>query len=464
MAKDQTFLAALKKIVGDTGVLVDDDVSARPAGWMDQSPCQAMAIVRPATTGETSRVLALCSDAGQSVVPVGGNTGLVQGTRAESDDIMISTERMTAIESIDIDGGTMTVQAGVPLQAVQDRAAEHDMIFPVDFGARGSAAIGGAISTNAGGNSVIRFGMMREQVLGLEAVLADGTIVSSMNEMLKNNAGYDLKQLFVGTEGTLGIVTRAVLRLRPALRSQDTALVAVDAFQKIPALLRHLGAELGGSMSAFEVLWEDFYQMIAVDSGKHQPPISADYPFYVLVESRGGNQVADSERFEAALEKALSDELIADATIAQTGTQRDALWAIRDDIETLLSTLGTPFAFDVSLPISAADEYVRSVRSELAERWPDGFRNVTFGHLGDSNIHLVMSIGSTDEADKAEAMRIVYAALEPHGGSISAEHGIGLEKRPYLRHSRSETEIQLMQTIKKSLDPGNILNPGKVFT
>ena len=337
------------------------------------------------------------------------------------------------------------------------------MMFPVDFGARGSAAVGGAISTNAGGNSVIRFGMMREQVLGLEAVLADGTVVSSMNEMLKNNAGYDLKQLFVGTEGTLGIVTRAVLRLRPALRSQDTALVAVDRFDRIPALLRHLGSELGGTLSAFEVLWEDFYRAIAIESGKHQAPLPVGSPFYVLVESRGGNQAMDSERFEAALGAALAEELIADATIAQAGAQRDALWAIRDDIESLLAILGTPIAFDISLPISVADEYVQIVRARLAERWPDTFRNVTFGHLGDSNIHLVMSIGSTDRAEKAEAMRVVYAALEPYGGSISAEHGIGLEKLPYLRHSRSEAEIRLMQTIKQSLDPRNILNPGKVL-
>ena len=407
--------------------------------------------------------MALCHAEGQSVIPVGGNTGLVQGTNATPDDLMISTERMTAIEDIDPDGATMTVQAGVPLEAVQGRAAEHGFMFPVDFGARGSAAIGGAISTNAGGNGVIRFGMMREQVLGLEAVLADGTVLSCMNKMLKNNAGYDLKQLFIGTEGTLGIVTRAILRLRPTLKSQNTAFVAVDAFDKVPALLRHLGSVLGGSLSAFEVLWEDFYRTVVLETDGHQPPVAGEYPFYVLIEARGGDQQADAERFEGALGAALEEGLIADAMIAQAGAQQQALWAIRDDIEALVRVLGVPLAFDVSLPIAVADDYVNKVRDRLASRWPDTFRNVTFGHLGDSNIHFVMSIGSTDPGERSEAMRFVYEELEPYGGSVSAEHGIGVLKKEQLVQYRSAPEIALMRTLKLALDLRNTLNPGKVI-
>ena len=456
-------LAAICGVVGPTGVLTGDDVAARQVGWLSPKPCAARAIVRPASTDELSRVMKLCHAAGQGVIPVGGNTGLVEGTLASSDDIMISTERMTAIEATDIDGATMTVQAGVPLEAVQNHAAEQGFMFPVDFGARGSAAIGGAISTNAGGNSVIRYGMMREQVLGLEAVLADGTVISSMNKMLKNNAGYDLKQLFIGTEGTLGIVTRAVLRLRPALKSQNTAFVALDNFEKVPALLRHLGSALGGSLSAFEVLWEDFYRTIVVELDNHQPPVAEGHPFYVLIEARGGDQTADAERFEAALESAFEDELICDAAIAQGGAQRQALWAIRDDIETMIKSLGTPIAFDVSLPIAVADEYVNRVRARLAERWLNSFRNVTFGHLGDSNIHFVMTIDSTDHDERSAAMKIVYEELEPYDGSVSAEHGIGVEKRAYLHHSRNAAELDLMRMLKQALDPGNILNPGKVL-
>jgi len=462
MAVDE-LLKSIEALVGKGGLLTGDDVRARPVGWMNPAPNAARAIVRPASTAEVSQVMALCHAAGQRVIPVGGNTGLVEGTLAGPDDIMISTERMTRVEAVDVDGATMTVQAGVPLEVVHTRAADDGLMFPVDFGARGSAAIGGAISTNAGGNAVIRYGMMREQVLGLEAVLADGTIVSSMNRMLKNNAGYDLKQLFIGTEGTLGIITRAVLRLRPALRSQNTAFVAVDSFEKIPALLRHFGSALGGTLSAFEVLWHDFYRTIVVETGRHQLPVADGQPFYVLIEARGGDQQADAERFEAALEDAFNDALVCDGTIAQGGAQRQALWAIRDDIETLLKVMGTPFAFDVSLPIAVADAYVRRVLARLEARWPDTFRNATFGHLGDSNIHFVMTVGTTDRGERAEAMKIIYEELEPYGGSISAEHGIGVEKRAYLHHTRNTVELELMRTLKSCLDPKNILNPGKVL-
>ncbi len=456
-------LDAIAAVVGDAGLLTGEDVSARSSGWMRPEPCRARAIVRPAGTDELARVMRLCHEAGQPVIPVGGLTGLVDGTLATDRDIQISTERMTAIEAVDRAGSTMTVQAGVPLQKAQEAAAEHGLTLPVDFGARGSATIGGAVSTNAGGNAVIRYGMMREQVLGLEAVLADGTVISSLNRMLKNNAGYDLKQLFVGTEGTLGIVTRAVLRLRPAMRSQNTALVAVDRFDRIPELLRHCGSHLGGTLSAFEVLWSDFYDTILGASDEHTPPVPNEYPFYVLIEATGGEQAADEERFQATLEEAMERDLVADAAIAGSGAQRDAFWAIRDDIEHLARALYPPIAFDISLPIGDADDYVRKTKERLAARWPDSLRCTTFGHLGDSNIHFVMTIGSAEHEEIREAMEIVYDTLRPYGGSISAEHGIGLEKRAFLSYSRSEPELSLMKTLKQALDPKGILNPGKVL-
>lgn len=456
-------LATIAGIVGDAGLLTGEDVSARSAGWMRPEPCRARAIVRPATTAELAEVMRHCHEAGQPVVPAGGLTGLVDGARADEHELQISTERMTAIESMDAAGGTMTVQAGVPLQKARDEAAEHGLTLPVDFGARGSATIGGAVSTNAGGNAVIRYGMMREQVLGLEAVLADGTVISSMNRMLKNNAGYDLKQLFIGTEGTLGIVTRVVLRLRPAMRSQNTALVALDEFAKVPELLRHCGSHLGGTLSAFEVLWSDFYDTILDASDEHTAPVPQGHPFYVLIEATGGEQAADETRFEATLTEALEKGWVSDAAIAGSGAQRDAFWAIRDDIEHLARTLYPPVAFDISLPIADADEYVRRTRERLRERWPETMRCTTFGHLGDSNIHFVMTIGSVDHDEIREAMEIVYDTLRAFGGSVSAEHGIGMEKRPYLGYSRSEAEIGLMKTLKRALDPEGILNPGKVL-
>ena len=456
-------LESIASIVGEGGILTGEDVSSRSSGWMRPEPCRAGAIVRPSSTEDLAEVMRLCHEAGQPVIPAGGLTGLVDGTLANDSEIQISTERMTTIEELDASGSTMTVQAGVPLQAAQERAAEAKLMLPVDFGARGSATIGGAVATNAGGNAVIRYGMMREQVLGLEAVLADGTIISSMNCMLKNNAGYDLKQLFIGTEGTLGIVTRVVLRLRPAMNSDNAALVAVDAFEKIPTLLKHCGSHMGGTLSAFEVLWSDFYDTILGASDKHTPPVPQEYPFYVLIEATGGDQAADEERFQSTLADAMEQGLVSDAAIAGSHAQRQAFWAIRDDIENLARALYPPVAFDISLPISVADEYVQSTKKRLEERWPETFRCTTFGHLGDSNIHFVMTIGSPDHGELGEAMEIVYDSLRPYGGSVSAEHGIGLEKRPFLRYSRSDTELALMRTLKNALDPKGILNRGKVL-
>jgi FAD/FMN-containing dehydrogenase len=450
-------------IVGTSGVLTGADVAARPASWLRPEPSRAKAIVRPANTDEVAAVMKLCHAAGQVVIPVGGNTGLVEGATAGEDDILLSLERMNAIESLDETGCTMTVQSGVPLHTVQERAADADLMFPVDFGARGSAQIGGAISTNAGGTAVIRYGMMREQVLGLEAVLADGTVVSSMNRLLKNNAGYDLKQLFIGTEGTLGIITRAVLRLRPALRSRNTAFVAIDDYTNVPSLLRSLGSSLGGSLTAFEVLWDDFYNTVVVERDRHAPPVEAGHPWYVLIEARGGKQAEDAEQFQAALEEALEAGLIVDAAFASGANQREAMWAIRDDIDGLAEILDPVMAFDVSLPIIHTADYVAAVKKRLNERWPETFRGTSFGHLGDNNLHFLLTVGSSDHDEQRKVMDIIYDELKPYRGSISAEHGIGLEKRAYLNVTRNETEVALMRSLKQALDPQGLLNPGRIF-
>jgi FAD/FMN-containing dehydrogenase len=280
--------------------------------------------------------------------------------------------------------------------------------------------------------------------------------------VIKNNTGYDLKQLFIGSEGTLGVVTRAVLRLRPAPRSRNTALVALDSFGKVAQFLRTMDATLGGTLSAFEVLWHDFYHLIVGKGERHVPPLAADHPFYVLLESTGGDEAGDHERFEQALQAAFESELLADAVIAQSRQQRNDLWAIRDDVETMVRKLSPPLAFDISLAIGLLDDYVREVRKSLTSMWPAA-RMVTFGHLGDGNIHLVLTVGSHEPQDVRRVERIVYETLGRYGGVISAEHGIGLEKKAYLGHSRSPQEIALMQTLKSALDPKNILNPGKVI-
>lgn len=457
-----SLIKAIEKIVGSTGILLGEDVTSRPDSWPPMGGCQARAIIRPASTREVSAVLKLCHAKGQSVVTHGGLTGLVGGARAENDDIVLSLERMTGVEPVDIVNRTVTVEAGVPLQKVHAAAEAVDLLFPLDLGARGSCTIGGNISTNAGGNSVIRYGMIRDQLLGVEAVLADGTIISSLHGVIKNNTGYDLKQLFIGSEGTLGIVTRAVLRLRPLPRSCNTALVAIENFEQVGRFLRDMDSALGGTLSAFEVLWNDFYTTVIGDGSKHGTPLNTQHRFYVLLESTGGHIETDKARFENALEEAFDSELIVDAVITQSKQQREDLWAIRDDIEGLNQKMSPHMVFDISLGIPLMDDYVDEVRKQLTERW-SGSRMVVFGHLGDGNIHLVLTVGSHEPAEIHAVEAIVYEALGRRGGVISAEHGIGLDKREYLQHSRSEDEISLMLVLKQALDPKGILNPGKIF-
>ena len=453
---------AIEKVVSPGGVLLGEDVRSRSDNWPPMGGCQALAIIRPASTKEVSEVLKLCHTAGQNIVTHGGLTGLVGGARASNTDIVLSLERMNQLEAVDVVNRTVTVEAGVPLQKVQEAAEEADLLFPLDLGARGSCTIGGNISTNAGGNSVIRYGMMREQLLGIEAVLADGTVITSLNGVIKNNTGYDLKQLFAGSEGTLGIVTRAVLRLRPLPRSCNTALVAIDQFEQVSGFLRLMDSALGGTLSAYEVLWNDFYQTIIGDGNKHKAPLSTSHQFYVLLESTGGHQESDRARFEAALEEAFESELIVDAVLAQSKKQSEDLWAIRDDIEGLSRELFPPLIFDVSLGIPKMDSYVEDVRKQLTERWP-GSKMVAFGHLGDGNIHLAVTVGSLEPTEVHAVESIIYETLGRCEGIISAEHGIGLDKREYLKYSRTPVEIALMKTLKQALDPKGILNRGKIF-
>jgi len=455
-------LEEIKRIVGPAGILLEEDVSSRSDTWPPMGGCQAQAIIRPANTREVSKVLKLCHAAGQGVVTHGGLTGLVSGAKAGKTDIALSLERMTGMQPVDTVNRTITVDAGVPLQKVHETAEDADLLFPLDLGARGSCTIGGNISTNAGGNSVIRYGMIRDQLLGVEAVLADGTIISSLNGVIKNNTGYDLKQLFIGSEGTLGIVTRAVLRLRPLPRSCNTALVAIENFAQLGRFLADMDSALGGTLSAFEVMWNDFYRLIIGDGNKHGQPLGSEHGFYVLLESTGGHEESDKTRFEGALEEAFESELIVDAVIAQSKQQREDIWAIRDDIEGLTQLLMPPIVFDISLGIPQMDGYVDEVRQQLTDRWPES-RMVVFGHLGDGNIHLALTVGSLDPDEVHAVEAIVYEALGRRQGVISAEHGIGLDKREYLKHSRSADEISLMKTLKQALDPKNILNPGKIF-
>ncbi|WOJ94526.1 FAD-binding oxidoreductase [Congregibacter variabilis] len=452
----------LKIILGPGGLLTGTDVSSRAAGVWRSDSLDALAIARPRSTEEVSQILALCSENGVSVVTQGGLTGLVHGADADPEHLILSLERMRNIEAIDATQRTATVQAGVNLQTLQEAAEEQHLFFPLDLGARGTATLGGNAATNAGGNRVIRYGMMRDMVLGLEAVLADGTIVSSMNHLIKNNAGYDIKQLFIGSEGTLGVITRLVLRLREAPSSQNIAFVAFDNFESVTTMLKRVDRDLGGALSAFEVLWNNFYRLVTEAPANNQPPLAGTHPYYALIETQGNNDELDKQRFESILEYALQDGLIVDAVIAQSATERRNLWAIRDDVEQTFR-LGTPIIFDVSLPINRMEAYIADVRSRLDKALPQNTLWV-FGHLGDGNLHLDIQTSAGDaQAHRAIIENAVYEPLKGIGGSVSAEHGIGLEKKPYLHLSRDPQEISLMRTLKNALDPRGILNPGKVI-
>ena len=456
-----TILKEIERVVGEKGLITGEDVLNRKAGiWIDEG-IYADAIVRPKDTDELSQILSICNKFDQKVIPHGGLTGLAEGAITRKGQIAISSERMTLIEEVDEVGRTISVQAGVPLEKVQEEAEKYNLMLPVDLGARGSCTIGGNISTNAGGNMVIKYGMMRDSVLGLEAVLADGQIVSSMNQMLKNNSGYDLKQLFIGTEGTLGFITRAVLRLRERPSSINTALVGLDSFEHVIKFLKYMDKGLGGNLSAYEVMWKNFYEVVTSSKSNRTPPLPLSSSYYVIVETMGADQEKDSVLFEKLLETALESNIIQDAVVPHSESERAKLWSIRDDVEQHYQN-GPVKMFDVSMPVSYMERYVEEVNKNFAANWRE-YKCVVFGHVGDGNLHIIGGVGSDDKKATKLMETCIYEPLKSIKGAISAEHGIGLEKKDYLEISRSEIEINLMRTLKKALDPNSILNPGKVF-
>ena len=456
-------LNELRVIVGDGGVLTGEDLTTRAADWLGLSTCQAKAVIRPRSTAELSAVMQRCHAVRQPVIGTGGLTGLVHGTDAQGHEIQISFERMRSVISVDPVGRTMLVEAGTPLQVVHEAAASHGLIYPVDLGSRGSCTIGGNISTNAGGNTVVRYGMTRDNVLGLEAVLADGTVISSLNTLLKNNAAYDLKQLFIGSEGTLGLVTRAVLKLYPQPLSEGTALVALDSFNAVMAFFAHCGRRLGGLLSSFEVMWQSHYELIAVNSGRHNPPLPGGHGYYAIVEATGTDAERDEALFAEVLGEALEQGHASDVVIAASKAQRAAIWGVREDIEGLFGALTPSCTFDVSMPIAAMDDYVLKLTAAAHAEWGADTRVVVFGHLGDGNLHILVAPRPWSAEAPHKVETLVYEPLRALGGSISAEHGIGLEKRAWLNVSRTPEEIALMHTLKAALDPLGLLNPGKVL-
>lgn len=450
----------LRSLLGSGSVLSGADVPVRNRqDWSTLDPVTPLAVVRPTDSAGVAAALRVANEYGIAVVPQGGLTGLAGGARPIDGALALSTERLVGIEEIDSAAATITARAGATLQAVQEAAEAAGFYFPLDLGSRGSCTIGGNIATNAGGNRVLRYGMMREMVLGLEAALPDGTLVSSMNKLLKNNAGYDLKHLFIGSEGTLGIVTRAVLRLRPQPAAVMAALCGLASYEATLALLSSARNALGPVLSAFEVMWSDYWA-VAMKASTVRDPLAGRHAFYVLVEAQG-SAPSDEAEFDAWLESLAEKRLIDDAAVARSIGDVQAFWATRDAAAELRQILGPHASFDIGLPVGAMDAYAEACRRALAERIK-GCVSLFYGHIADGNMHIVACIPGAAVQPFEAIEAVIYQLVGAFGGAISAEHGIGLVKKRYLGFSRSPQELALMHTIKQAIDPKGTLNPGKV--
>ena len=452
-------------IVGDTGVLTEaQDLKTWGTDWTKVFEPKPLCIVLPATTAEVRKVMAYCWDNELAVTPSGGRTGLCAGAVASRGEVVISLSRMGKILDVDATGLTITAEAGVTTQALQDAAKDVGLFFPLDLAAKGSCQIGGNIATNAGGVKLIKYGGTREQVLGLEVVLANGDVLDMNVALRKNNSGYDLKHLFIGSEGTLGIVTKAVMRLMPKPRNLQVAIMACDSFSKIPQILNQASLA-GASITAFEFFTQVAHRIVLQHLPGARTPFQDMSPFYVLLEIE---QPGAEPEMETLLERLFAAGLINDASIAANSMQFKEFWGLRENITESLAAHGQVRKNDISLAIDKLDGFVRSLEALLAAKNPKDMDLVLFGHIGDGNLHInYVSPKSRDSKDFHAAARVIeediFKLLAEFKGSISAEHGIGLTKKKDLHFTRSAEEIAWMKKTKKMWDAKGILNPGKIF-
>jgi len=468
------FRAQLRSIVGDAHVLCHEDgtdLSAYEQDWRKRHHGRALAVVRPGSTQEVAAVVQACAAARVTVVPQGGNTGLVVGSvpDATGTQVVLSLQRMHAVRAIDTANLTITVDAGCVLQAAQHAAEKAGLWLPLSLAAEGSCTVGGNLATNAGGTQVLRFGNARDLCLGLEVVTANGDIWNGLTGLRKDNTGYDLRHLFVGSEGTLGIITGATLKLFPRPAAQLTAWAAVPSMDAAVALLSVAQRHLGPGLTGFEVMGQ--FALGLVD--KHFPdlrvPLWRDTPYCVLLENSDTEGEAHArQRFETLLEAALEDGVLTDAVVAESLAQARNLWHIRESISLAQSEEGLNIKHDISLPVSRIPTFCAETDALLAEQIP-GVRLVNFGHLGDGNLHY--NVQCPEGVDGAAFLRVqearvntlVFDAVQRHGGSISAEHGIGSLKRDTLPRYKDPTALQLMRAVKAALDPQGTMNPGRVL-
>ena len=461
----------LRAIVGAQAVITrDSDRAPYENDWRDQWHGRAAAVVKPANTDEVSKVVALLAGLRVAIVPQGGNTSMCGGSvpDASGTQVVVNLSRMNRVRAVDPLNNTMTVEAGCVLATIQEVAAQNDRLFPLSLGAEGSCEIGGNLSTNAGGTGVLRYGNTRELVLGLEVVLPDGRVWDGLRALRKDNTGYDLKHLFVGAEGTLGIVTAAVLKLFPRPRSQATAMVAVESPSAALKLLAFLRERVGDRVTGFELISRICLDFVFAHIPGSRDPLASRHDWYVLVElsdsTAGG---ALDALFEGALGEAAEAGIILDAAIAANQTQRADFWKLRENISEAQKIEGVSIKHDVSVPVSRVPELIERAGAELSRRFPD-VRIVAFGHLGDGNIHYNCSAQARGDAKRFFAQapdvnHVVYEVVDALGGSISAEHGLGVLKVDEIKRYKSALELDMMRAIKRTLDPHGLMNPGKVL-
>ncbi|MET0964661.1 MAG: FAD-binding oxidoreductase [Noviherbaspirillum sp.] len=465
------FLDLCREAIGASHVITAEaDMASYLTDWRRRFTGRALAVLRPGSAQEVAVLVRLCADAGVPVVPQGGNTGLVLGSVPDDSGraVVLSLGRMNRIRAIDVINNTMTVDAGCILANIQHAADEVERLFPLSLGAEGSCTIGGNLSTNAGGTGVLRYGNTRELCLGLEVVTAQGDIWNGLRGLRKDNTGYDLRDLYIGAEGTLGIITGAVIKLFPRPKAQLTALAAMQSADSALALLTLAQQRCGATLTGFELMSQFCLELVAKHYPQMQAPFPQPYPQYVLLElSDSESEEHAMEMLESLITGALEEDVIQDAVVAGSIAQSRALWDIREHITLAQADEGKNIKHDVSVPISRIGDFIRETDGLLAARFP-GIRMVTFGHLGDGNLHYNVSPPVGVPADEFidrqhEVNQVVHDSVHSYHGSISAEHGLGALKRDEIKQYKSEVELRLMGAIKQALDPLQLMNPGKVL-
>jgi FAD/FMN-containing dehydrogenase len=438
-----------------------DDLREYGRDWTKVYAPAPSAVALPRSTDEVSRLMRICDELGVAVVPSGGRTGLAGGAVAARGELVLSLSRMRRMEEVDLLGATLRVQAGAITEAVHQHCAPHGLTWPVDFASKGSSQVGGNIATNAGGVKVIRYGLTRQWVLGLTVVTATGEVLELNGALEKNNTGLDLRQLFIGSEGILGIITEATLKLTRLPQRQAVLMFAVADLAAVLALFRD-ARRAPFAIAAYEFFTDRCLARVQRHR-KVRPPFADTHPYYVLLEIEDG----DEGVIEGWVSSLFERELIADGTLAQNSSQAAELWSLREGISESLSATGLPHKNDIALPVAALEAFCAELSAVFEQRYPD-WEIALFGHIGDGNLHVnVMKPDALDKADflarTSEADHAMFTLVKKHAGSISAEHGVGLLKKPYLGYSRSPEELAMLRAVKKALDPRGILNPGKVI-